>query len=137
LDLYPQVDWTTVCPISAVPYQISFSNYVNTGSATAIPAVFSGDHGGDAYAQSWVGHAYEEGMGVGRNLSRALKWHLAAAEQDEPFSQNGLGWAFYYGKGARRSNNKSFYWFRKATLIGDALGQYKVGNAYAEGSGLQ
>ncbi len=34
---------------------------------------------GDSYAQSWIGNAHEEGLGVKKDLKKALLWHKKAA----------------------------------------------------------
>jgi TPR repeat protein len=113
--------------------------------ADALPLVVSADSSqhaaiadeGDSYAQSWLGHAYEEGLGVRPSLVESCRWHLAAASKGEIYSQNWLGWAFYYGKGVRRSPKQSLRWNRKTALRGDALGQFNVGIAYSKGSGVE
>jgi TPR repeat protein len=92
---------------------------------------------GDAYAQSWVGYAYDQGIGVAPDQSEAFKWHKSAAKKNDTYSENWLAWAFYYGRGAKQSHIESFKWNYKTALKGDPLGQYNVGNAYSEGAGIK
>jgi TPR repeat protein len=90
---------------------------------------------GDAYAQSWIGNAFDLGLGTRADPVQALKWHKVAAKNGEAYSQCWLGWAFDRGLIVRRSPRKSLQWYKKAALQGDATGQYCVGQSYAEGQG--
>ncbi|MCE0497673.1 MAG: SEL1-like repeat protein [Methylacidiphilales bacterium] len=91
---------------------------------------------GDSYAQSWIGNAFDLGLGVKIDLAQALKWHKLAAENGEAYSQSWMGWALDRGSILRRSLTKSFKWYKKAALQGYANGQYCVGQSYAEGQGV-
>jgi TPR repeat protein len=91
---------------------------------------------GDAYAQSWIGNAFDLGLGTRTDLAQAFKWHKLAAENGEAYSQCWIGWAFDRGLIVRRSPKKSFQWYKKAALQSDANGQYCVGQSYAEGQGV-
>lgn len=91
---------------------------------------------GDSYAQSWMGNAFDVGVGVRIDLAKALKWHKLAAENGEAYSQSWIGWALDRGLIVRRSPTKSFKWYKKAALQGYANGQYCVGQSYAEGQGV-
>ncbi len=52
---------------------------------------------GNSYSQSWVGYAYDNGVGVKTDLRQAVKWQMIAAKNGEAYSQAWLGWAFQDG----------------------------------------
>jgi hypothetical protein len=91
---------------------------------------------GDSYAQSWIGHAYEEGLGVKMDLKKALHWHKKAAKNGEAYSQCWLAWAFEHGELVRKSNRKSFLWTKRAALQGYPHAEYNMGQSYAEAFGV-
>ncbi|MGY3643836.1 hypothetical protein [Pseudomonas sp. PK-RTE-24] len=46
-----------------------------------------------------IASAYEEGLIVSRNPSKAADWYLSAAEKGDPVAQYKIGIIQYYGRG--------------------------------------
>jgi TPR repeat protein len=91
---------------------------------------------GSPAGQTCKGICYQEGLGVKKNETEAVRWFRKAAEQGNAEAQTNLG--FYYGDGLGVSKNhkESFKWFRKAAEQGYAKAQYCLGICYDIGEGV-
>lgn len=90
--------------------------------------------GGDAWAQLNLGAAYDNGMGVERDLNQALHWYQVAAEQGLAEAQYNLAHLLV---SEELSAAAAAGWMRKAAEQGMADAQYLMGVIYAEGIGLE
>ena len=91
---------------------------------------------GDAYAQYFLGRAYDEGRGVPQNKAEAVKWYRKAAEQEHVYAQRHLGWMYSQGNGVPQDYVDAAKWYRKAAKQGDAYAQNNLGVMYGEGEGV-
>jgi len=89
---------------------------------------------GDAWAQLNLGAAYDNGMGVERDLNQALHWYQMAAEQGLAEAQYNLAHLLV---SEELSSAVAAEWMRKAAEQGMADAQYLMGVIYAEGIGLE
>jgi len=87
--------------------------------AEAFFAVFPIAESGNSLAQHRVAGLFADGLGVARDLEKALDWFGKAAEQDNLDSQYNLAQMFLNGEGTKRSFDKAYYWLRRANRLGD------------------
>jgi TPR repeat protein len=69
---------------------------------------------GLAEAQAALGHAFEFGEGVDRDLSMAVRWYTEAAGQGLAAAQCALAELYAEGKGVERDTAKAIEWWQKA-----------------------
>ncbi|MCD8298103.1 MAG: serine/threonine-protein kinase [Prevotella sp.] len=91
---------------------------------------------GDAVAQNRLGVKYEEGAGVSRNYTEAVKWYQKSAEQGNMYAQYNLGVCYYRGKGVSQNYSEAFKWFQKSAEQGYASAQNYIGYMYDHGEGV-
>lgn len=91
---------------------------------------------GDARAQVSLGFMYDNGNGVLKDATEAVKWYRLAAEQGDADLQNSLGLMYQNGNGILKDYTESLKWHRLASEQGDADGHYFLGHMYANGSGV-
>ena len=123
---------------------------------TKIVELFLKAQNGDADAQYRLGLARENGDGIAKNMSEAVKWYRKAAEQGYAASQYNLGLCLYHkGKAlsdkfdiedsecdgiemrtARKNLSEAANWFRKSADQGFANAEYILGLCYECGDGI-
>lgn len=91
---------------------------------------------GDARAESLLGLAYAQGMGVPRSDREAVKWYRKAAEQNWPPAEEALGIAYETGRGIGRDPSEAAEWYQKAADAGMRQAQTNLGWHYAVGQGV-
>ena len=111
---------------------------------------------GNAEAQYNLALAYENGNGMTKDLSEAVKWYRKAAEQGHAGAQkelktaelllnaqNGnaeaqykLAQAYEKGSGVTKDLTEAMAWYHKAAEQGLAEAQYKLAEAYESGAGV-
>ena len=91
---------------------------------------------GDDLAQLRLGNCYENGDGVEKNLSEAVKWWRKAAEQGNAQAQCYLGICYYNGDEVEKNLSEAVKWYRKAAEQGNAQAQYNLGICYYNGQGM-
>lgn len=92
---------------------------------------------GDAEAQIELGSCYYRGLGVSKDLTKAVEWEQKAAEQGYAFAQNYLGLCYYNGWGVSKDLTKAVELFRKAAEQGYAQAQCYLAVSYANGEGIR
>ncbi|GAB6041450.1 SH3 domain-containing protein [Endothiovibrio diazotrophicus] len=91
--------------------------------------------GGDATAQCYLGYLYEQGLGVKRDLQRAVSWYRNGAT-DAPLCQRSLGLLYRDGRGVGQDLREAVRWFRRAAFRGDTPARRLLGEAYLDGQGV-
>lgn len=61
-----------------------------------------------------LGSCYEEGIGVDKNITKAICWYQKAADKNISLAQLDLGIIYIKGKNVPRDLNKAKYWLKKA-----------------------
>jgi TPR repeat protein len=89
---------------------------------------------GDAWAQLNLGAAYDNGIGIERDIDKALHWYQQAAEQGLAEAQFNLAHLLV---SEEISSVAAAEWMRKAAGQGMADAQYLMGVIYAEGIGVE
>lgn len=90
----------------------------------------------DAVLQSWMGHCYECGNGVEKNLKEAFKWYEKSALNGSGWSQCRLGYSYEYGNGTERNYEKALEWYAKAAEQGNNCAQCNLGLMFEYGRGV-
>lgn len=72
-------------------------------------------------AECQVGYFYLEGIGVEKDLKKALYWTERAAEHGDWDAQFNLAWFFEEGVGVEKDMDKAKYWYKQAALQGHDL----------------
>ncbi len=63
---------------------------------------------------AWKGYAYEFGIDVEQDQSKAIEYYRKAAELGDRYSMFALGNAYEHGKGITRDTELAIEWYRKA-----------------------
>lgn len=96
----------------------------DTGDYTTAYKLFrAGAEAGDVEAQNYLGVHYYLGLGVKRDLHKALQWYEKAALQGDPEAQFNYGLMFFNAYGTEHNITTAFKWF---------YASYRQGNANAE-----
>lgn len=88
---------------------------------------------GNAYDQLNLGAAYDNGIGVTRDIDKALYWYQKAAEQGVAEAQFNLA---HLMVSEEMSAVVAAEWMRKAAEQGMVDAEYLMGVSYAEGIGV-
>jgi len=92
---------------------------------------------GNLESQYSLGMMYEKGLGIDKNIKRAVAWYLKAAKKGHINSQYQLGQLYVSGEGVRQDMNTAKKWFHKAARQGSAGAQFRLGTMYSELKGEQ
>jgi TPR repeat protein len=91
----------------------------------------------DVSAQTHLGDMYLDGIGVERDLAKALELFQPSAEQGYPLSQYKIGFIHQRGdRRVRRDMALAVAWFNKAAANGFARAQNDLGYLYETGDGV-
>jgi uncharacterized protein len=91
---------------------------------------------GDAIAQGKLGLMYEEGQGIPKDYTEAVRWYRRAAEQGDAIAQTKLGLMYEEGKGVPKDYAEAVRWYRRAAEQGDATAEFNLGLIYENGKGV-
>ena len=91
---------------------------------------------GMADAQVNLGHMYNEGFGVDRDLSTALYWYERAAESGLGEAKYNLGLLYFYGDGVPKDLVTAITLFREAEEQNIQEASYMLGVAALSGDGV-
>ena len=65
-------------------------------------------------AQYYLGSCYNEGKGVEKDYTEAVRWFRKAAEKGNDLAQCQLGIRYYDGGGVKTDYDEAVKWFKKA-----------------------
>lgn len=72
-------------------------------------------------AECQIGYFYYEGLGVEKNLAKAVYWTRRAADNDDRDGQCNLAWFHEDGIGVELDVEQAMFWYRRAALQGHDL----------------
>ena len=84
-----------------------------------------------------LGWMYQRGLGVKQDYTRAMFWHLRAAEKGDSTAQNNIGWMYRNGLGVKQDFTTAIFWYRKAANQKNASAQNNLGWMYSNGLGVK
>jgi len=93
--------------------------------------------GGEARAQTSLGSMYSNGLGVPRDLVKAVYWTRKAADSGNPRAQANLGLFYMHGIGLPQDDRQAVVWLSRAADQGNAGAQNTLGVLFQEGRGVQ
>jgi len=106
----------------------------------AVPGRFleykAGAEQGDAEAQFNLGFCYDDGRGVEKDYSHAVKWYRKAAEQNYVPAQFNLAYCYANGQGVRKDKVEAAKWYRKAAEQNYTPALSNLGWCYDNGCGV-
>jgi TPR repeat protein len=92
------------------------------------------------YSQCLLGLMYEKGLGVEKNINKAIDWYAKAAGKGFADAEYRLGEIYYLGqevnREVKRDPVRAYRLLNRAALHGVARAQYYVGRMYLEGDGV-
>lgn len=91
---------------------------------------------GSLDAQVEVGHLYEQGHAVRRDLAEAVRWYKRAADAGSPRGMVELGKVHQNGTGGRRDYDAARAWYHRAACAGSADAMYHLGLLHRDGLGI-
>lgn len=84
-----------------------------------------------------IGHMYNNGLGVEKNLQTSARWYQKAAEMGFKVAQFNLGLCYQKGEGVDKNLSEAIKWFRKAAEQGYPDAESKMGYFTATGKGIK
>lgn len=91
---------------------------------------------GQVSAQTYLGHLYAEGKGVGQDSEEAFYWYEQAADNNFPAAQFALGVMFAKGVAVRKDYDEANEWYLLAANQEFAPAQNNLGQHYEQGLGF-
>jgi TPR repeat protein len=79
---------------------------------------------------------YEQGRGVPKRQSIAMKWYRLAGQQGHIAAQLALGLIYDEGRGVPQNDWQAEKWYRLAAEKGDPTAQMNLGLLYSQGRGI-
>ncbi len=80
---------------------------------------------------------YESGKGVKQDLTLAVKYYQAAAEQGDTLALFSVGLCYQKGQGVKQDMGKALDYFKQAVDKGNAMCQFHLGMCYKRGQGVK
>jgi localization factor PodJL len=118
-------------------FQLGLSHLEAGRNAEAVRLIRLSANQGQAAAQYRLAKLYENGVGVEKDLSAAMKLLERSAKGGNRIAMHDLG--HYYATGAATSQpeiSKAVTWFQQAAERGVLDSQFNLGVLYQEGSGV-
>lgn len=91
---------------------------------------------GDAAACSNVGICYENGIGVARDLKKAVKWYIIAADNGDNVAQNNLGMCLERGRGIKKNIKEALRMYCLSAEGGNIRAKFNIQRCNEEGIGV-
>ena len=109
----------------------------DAGSYAEAKALFETAAGkGNVNAQYMLGFMYENGEGVTRDYTQAIRWYRLAGVQGSVDAQNNLGEIYYNGKDGTVDYAEAVKWYRPAAERGNMNAQFSLGYMYENSEGV-
>jgi len=88
--------------------------YDRANYATALKVWLVAAEEGDPKAQTYVGEAFQKGLGISANYDKAVEWYKKAAAQGYASAQMNLGYLYENGLGVKQDSAKAAQLYRQA-----------------------
>lgn len=92
---------------------------------------------GNPFAQTNLGHVFQNGSGVKQDFQQAVNWYRQAANKGLDEARACLGFMYESGLGVKQDYKQAVYWLQKSAGQGCAYGQLRLGLAYENGLGVR
>jgi len=104
--------------------------------ASALQELEASAKTGDVQAEYWLGHMYEQGLGVNPDAAQAVTWWTKATQGGLVQAKQALGVLYLQGEGVFQDFAKARMWLEDAADDADAVARRELGTLYAEGLGV-
>jgi len=91
----------------------------------------------DPDAAWWLAQMYEGGLGVKKDMAKALAWYRTSAENGSVKAELRLGEIYFQGTETLQDFAKARKWLDRAANDGDARAERDLGTLYAKGWGTR
>jgi len=114
-------------------YRHGFEGYgVSVNSKEAFKWLLLSARQGESESQFELGVMYYKGVGVGRDLRKALSYYWLAAEQGHHSAINNVGAAYSNGEGGVRKNyTTAISWYHRGAALGNETAVHNLRTHYA------
>jgi TPR repeat protein len=92
---------------------------------------------GNPEAAYWTGRMYEDGLGVKKDVDKAIDYYTQSAEKGWQNAKLRLGEIYFHGTEVLQDFAKAHKWLERAAFDGISLAQRDLGTLYANGWGTQ
>lgn len=92
---------------------------------------------GNPEAAYWMGRMYEDGLGVKKDVNKAIDYYTQSAEKGWQNAKLRLGEIYFHGTEVLQDFAKAHKWLERAAFDGISLAQRDLGTLYANGWGTQ
>jgi uncharacterized protein len=86
----------------------------------------------DVYCIERLGHSYNSGLGIKKNILKARKYYLQAIERGNICAAHYLAMTYYYDD-YRPDYNEAFYWLNYSAKHSDGSSHYFLSDMYLNG----
>ncbi len=118
-------------------YQLGRAHHKSDNFATAALWYKTAMAHGSGFGEAAYGLMLMDGMGVPKDMAKAVSLFQDAAGKGNVIAENTLGYLYATGVGLKRDAALSLAWYRKAAAQGAPTAQLALGIAYEEGQGVQ
>ena len=88
---------------------------------------------GDPTAQFALGQLYQQGLGVNKDLKKAVDYYMAAIAQQDLQAEYTLGIFYFNGEGGEHDYQQALGWLNDAAFKGNPESQYVLGRLLERG----
>lgn len=88
-------------------------------------------------AAYWLGRMYEDGLGVKKDVDKAVTYYRKAAAKGLQNAKLRLGEIYFRGTEELQNFEKAHKWLERAAFGGNSVAQRELGTLYANGWGAQ
>ncbi len=99
---------------SQADFQAGLAAYISGYYTTALQEFEALAEQGDADAQFFLGHMYNDGWGGPQDYAEAVKWYRKAAERGHAGAQANLGFMYDKGHGVPQDSVQAHMWYNLA-----------------------
>jgi len=118
-------------------YQLGRAHHKSDNFATAALWYKTAMQHGSGFGEAAYGLMLMDGMGVQKDMAKAVTLFRDAAEKGVLIAENALGYLYAQGNGLPQDTALSLMWYRKAAEQGAPTAQLALGIAYDEGKGVK
>ncbi len=118
-------------------YQLGRAHHKSDNFATAALWYKTAMQHGSGFGEAAYGLMLMDGMGVPKDMAKAVTLFRDAAEKGVLIAENALGYLYAQGNGLPQDTALSLMWYRKAAEQGAPTAQLALGIAYEEGKGVR
>jgi TPR repeat protein len=83
------------------------------------------------------GYAYDSGLGIAADTTKAMKWYKKGAESGDATAMADVGYMYEAGNGVPKDPVRAMFYYKQSAELGDTLGMNNYGNYLIQGIGAK